>query len=272
MSTDRSITFLGAGRIARALARGFVASGLVPAVSISAIDPAEGAVEAFRELIPGVNAKRKPDPGPIRSRLVILAVKPQMLAEATRTLSALPGTCFLSVVAGVSLDTLGSLCGTGRIVRAMPNTPALISEGATAWCAGPEISPSDAAWIRQLLESVGIALEVEERLMDAVTGLSGSGPAFVFRFVEALMEGGVLAGLPPADARCLAIQTVLGSARLLDQTGGDPRALAEQVTSPGGTTECGLRQLDGRSFASIVRDAVIAAADRAASLGAVRAV
>jgi pyrroline-5-carboxylate reductase len=149
----------------------------------------------------------------------------------------------------------------------MPNTPALVGAGAAAVAAGSAASDDDVAWAAAVLGAVGIVERVDEQLLDAVTGLSGSGPAYVFLFAEALIEAGVLAGLPRPTSRALALQTLLGSARLMAETGDDPERLRAQVTSPGGTTAAGLQALEARAVRSAVLEAVLAATRRATELG-----
>lgn len=267
MDVNKGMVFLGAGRMATALARGFVAGQLVSPPDLAAVDPDPRARSAFQQAIPGARILERLDSSGGGPRWLILAVKPQMLDEALVGFRADPATCLLSVVAGITLERLERICGTKRIIRAMPNTPALVLAGATAWSPGSEATPEDLAWVDRLLGSVGVSIRVGEHLLDAVTGLSGSGPAYVFRFVEALIEGAIQAGLPRSEARRLAVQTLLGSARMLEQTGLHPRELADQVTSPGGTTAAGLRELDERGFSAAVASAVRAAAERGAELG-----
>jgi pyrroline-5-carboxylate reductase len=154
-----------------------------------------------------------------------------------------------------------------RVIRAMPNTPALVGMGAAAYCLGSTATRDDAATAARLLGAVGLAVEVPERLMDAVTGLSGSGPAYVYLVIEALADGGVRSGLPRADALKLAAQTVLGAASMVMETGEHPAVLKDMVTSPGGTTIAGLAELERHGLRAALIDAVTAATRRAAELG-----
>jgi pyrroline-5-carboxylate reductase len=174
----------------------------------------------------------------------------------------------LSIAAGVTIERLeaGLVPGT-PVVRAMPNTPALVGAGAAALAAGHAAAEADLAWAEQILGSVGSVVRVDESLLDAVTGLSGSGPAYVFLVAEALIEGGVLTGLPRPAATTLAVQTLLGSARLLDESPEGPEALRASVTSPGGTTAAGLRALEARGVRSAFLEAVLAATERSRELG-----
>ncbi len=199
----------------------------------------------------------------------VVAVKPADVEAVCERLGALGVSRLLSVAAGVKLADLARWCGQHtRVVRAMPNIAALVGEAATALAAGAGAGAEDIAWARGVMGSVGSVVEVPERLMDAVTGLSGSGPAYVFLVAEAMIEGGVLAGLPRELATQLASQTLVGSARLLVETGEPPWALRADVTSPGGTTAAGLRRLEERAVRSAFIEAVAAAVERSRELGA----
>jgi pyrroline-5-carboxylate reductase len=174
----------------------------------------------------------------------------------------------ISVCAGITLQRLGQpLLKGARIVRAMPNTPALVGAGATAFATGSNANNADRAFAQALFECVGECVEVEERLLDAVTGLSGSGPAYVLLMIEALADGAVQAGLPRATAQQLALQTVFGTACLAKQSGEHPALLKDRVTSPGGTTIAGLHALETAGFRAALMDAVGAAARRSEELG-----
>jgi pyrroline-5-carboxylate reductase len=174
----------------------------------------------------------------------------------------------LSIAAGVTLARLESWLPDGTaVVRAMPNTPALVGAGAAAIAGGTLATEADIAWARQVLEAVGTVVELPESALDAVTGLSGSGPAYVFLLAEALIDAGVLVGLPRPVAKQLAVQTLLGAAKLMAETGDEPSALRAAVTSPGGTTAAGLRALEAAGVRHAVLDAVTAAAERSRALG-----
>jgi pyrroline-5-carboxylate reductase len=200
----------------------------------------------------------------------VLAVKPGDVATAAGQLASAgggPGRV-LSVAAGVTLERLRSLLDGPALLRAMPNTPALVGAGASALAAAPGTPEADVAWAEGLLGAVGLCVRVGEHLLDAVTGLSGSGPAYVFLVAEALTDAGVLVGLPRATARDLCVQTLLGAARMLDETGDSAEVLRAAVTSPGGTTAAGLQALENRAVRAALADAVVAATDRSRQLGA----
>jgi pyrroline-5-carboxylate reductase len=173
----------------------------------------------------------------------------------------------LSIAAGVTIARLEEAAGAIPVVRAMPNTPALVGAGAAAIAGGTTASDDDLLWAEGILGAVGEVVRVPEKLLDAVTGLSGSGPAYVFLVAEALIDAGVLAGLPRDVSTTLAVQTLLGSARLLAESGDTPETLRAAVTSPGGTTAAGLRELERAGVRSAILEAVKAATDRSRELG-----
>jgi pyrroline-5-carboxylate reductase len=204
-----------------------------------------------------------------RCSLVFLAVKPQhapqVLAEIGPEVGR--GTLLVSIVAGLPLPAIERHLGApARLVRAMPNTPALVGAGATAVCYGGSATGADRALVRRMFDAVGRTVEVEEGLMDAVTGLSGSGPAFVFTVIQALADGGVQAGLPRATALQLAAQTVLGAARMVLETGAHPIQLRDQVASPGGTTIQGIAALEAAAVPGGIMGAVLAATEQSRAL------
>jgi pyrroline-5-carboxylate reductase len=200
---------------------------------------------------------------------VVIAVKPGDVEAACRAVAEGGGGRILSIAAGVRLAQLEGWLGPGAaVVRAMPNTPALIGAGAAAIAGGSHAGEDDLAWAERILGSVGVVVRVAEPLLDAVTGLSGSGPAYVFLVAEALVEGGVLAGLPREVSTTLAVQTLLGASRLLAESGDSAEVLRAAVTSPGGTTAAGLRALEGHGVRAAFLEAVMAAAERSRQLGA----
>lgn len=199
---------------------------------------------------------------------MILAIKPQYMDEAILDTPGLyADKLIVSIAAGVKISTLRQLCGASRVVRVMPNTPAVVGAAASAWCASDEISDEDSELVEKILKSIGIACKVDEKLMDAVTGVSGSGPAYVFDFIQGLADGGVNAGLPRDLANALAAQTVLGAAKLVLESGRHPAVLRDEVTSPGGTTAKALAVLEKNGMKGTVIEAVLAAAARSAELG-----
>jgi len=196
----------------------------------------------------------------------VLAVKPNDVRAACESLAGTKRV--LSIAAGVPISALEDALGTGvAVVRAMPNTPALVGAGAAAIAPGTAAGDDDLAWAESVLGAVGEVVRVPEPLLDAVTGLSGSGPAYVFLVAEALIDAGVLAGLPREVSAALTVQTLLGSARLLAETGDTPEALRAAVTSPGGTTAAGLRALEAAGVRAAFLDAVQAATARSRELG-----
>jgi pyrroline-5-carboxylate reductase len=262
------IGFIGAGRMATALAAGFVASGLVRAEDLAASDPSPTAGQEFGrrsggKVLGGNRAVAS------QSEVLFLAVKPQHMAEAAESIrGVVAGRLVVSIAAGVPMAALGKGLGEGaRLIRVMPNTPCLVGQGASGYCLGPGATEADGALVGRLLGAVGRAYQVPERLLDAVTGLSGSGPAFVYLVIEALSDGGVRAGLPRDVATALAAQTVKGAAEMVLATGEHPGSLKDQVASPGGTTIAGLATLEQRAVRGALIDAVVAAATRSHELG-----
>jgi pyrroline-5-carboxylate reductase len=266
---DEKVAFLGAGNMAGALIRGITAGGALAADHIWATDPRE---ERLEELARAHGIRTGTDNGEAArwADVVVLAVKPQKMGDLFADLKGVLGQehLVISVAAGVTIGALRKGLGEGaRVVRAMPNTPALVHAGMTAFARGEGATERDAALARTLFRQVGDAIELEERLLDAVTGLSGSGPAYVFHLIEGLVAGGEKAGLDGADALRLAARTVLGAAKLLLESGESPESLRRKVTSPNGTTEAGLAHLADHGFLEAVEGAVGAAAARSVSLG-----
>jgi pyrroline-5-carboxylate reductase len=262
------IGFLGAGQMATALAKGFVAAGLLKESEIIAFDPVPAAAHSFRAAIPGSKLAASNEDVVTHCDIAILAVKPQQMAEVMRQVkgSASSDKLFVSIAAGITLANLTSGLNTQRVIRVMPNTPCLVGKGASAFARGAGASAADGERVRELLGAVGLAFELDEKLLDAVTGLSGSGPAFVYVMIEALSDGGVRAGLPRTVATQLAAQTVLGAAQMV--LGGEhPAVLKDRVASPGGTTIAGLQVLEDRGLRSALIAAVEAATERSKELG-----
>jgi len=262
------IGFIGAGKMAAALVRGVVAGGAINASDVTVTDVHPGSSETLRDAL-GLNVATSNTACIACSDVVFLCVKPNDAATALAGVGdALGGKLVVSIMAGTSIDRLTVLCGSGvRVIRAMPNTAAVVGASATVYCVGVGVSSEDRATVQNIFGAVGTVAEVPEKLMDAVTGLSGSGPAYVFLMIESLADGGVRAGLPRALAQQLAIQTVLGAGKLAAATGEHPALLREAVTSPGGTTAAGLAVLESFAIRSALAEAVAAAADRAAEMG-----
>ena len=264
--------FIGSGKMATALIRGMLRVGILPE-SISASDPNPSARAAL-VADSGINTHDSNRAVIDGSDVVVLAVKPQSMASVLAELKPwiTRDHLVVSIAAGISLATLADGLGTDRrIARAMPNTPALVGEGAAGFCLGPGTIEGDEAIVEACLSAVGRAFLVPESLLDAVTGLSGSGPAFVYIMIEALADGGVQVGLPREMALILAAQTVLGSARMVLETGLHPGVLKDQVTSPAGTTIAGVHALERGGIRATLIDAVEAAALRSAELASISA-
>jgi len=268
MATQLTIGFLGAGKMATALARGFIRVELVGPRDMLASDPMEAARKHFTGEL-GIKTTASNAAVAKFSRVVILATKPdQVPAVLEEIRPVFSNQLLISIAAGVRLAQLeGGLPAGARVIRVMPNTPALVGAGASAFAPGKAATPADGELAGKLLAAVGLALTVKESWLDAVTGLSGSGPAYVYQFIEALSDGGVAAGLPRDIATQLAAQTVLGAAKMVMETGQHPGALKDQVTSPGGTTIEGLHELEKGKMRATVISAVRAAAEKSRKLG-----
>lgn len=252
-----------------ALVEGAIRSGAVAAADVSGVDPSQDARDHFAKATGAtVAAEISTLAG---CDVILLCTKPHDVTDVLREISiaghAAP-LLVISIAAGITLDSLETAAAANvRIIRAMPNTPALVGKGAAGFCLGSRATPEDGECARKLLGSVGLAVVVPEHLMDAVTGLSGSGPAYVYLVIEAMADGGLRAGLPRADALKLAAQTVFGAAAMVLETGTHPAVLKDMVTSPGGTTIAGLAELERQGLRSALIDAVEAATRRAAELG-----
>ena len=270
MSQQR-IGLIGAGQMATALANGFVKAGLTTADRLLASDVDEHARQRFAQ---AVGAATTADNALVvaQSEVIILAVKPQQMPQVAAglrsKLSANAGRLIVSIAAGVRLASLSEWLGPGlRLIRVMPNTPCLVGQGACAYSLGEHATAEDGALVGRLLGALGSAWQVEEKLLDAVTGLSGSGPAFVYLMIEALSDGGVKMGLPRAIATQMAARTVRGSAEMVLSTGEHPAVLKDRVASPGGTTIAGLQALEEGGLRAALMAAVEAATRRSIELG-----
>ncbi|MDB5308765.1 MAG: proC [Gemmataceae bacterium] len=264
-----AVGFLGAGQMASALATGWAKAGLLDVSRSLAADPYPAARSKFEQTT-GVKAVGTNAEVITGCDVLVLAVKPQVMAAVLAEARPLVGPRHLvvSIAAGVTLKTLADGLGVGvRLVRVMPNTPCLVGASAAGYAAGGTATADDVALVGKLFGAVGKAFSVPEHLLDAVTGLSGSGPAFVYVMVEALSDGGVRVGLPRDVAQALAAQTVLGAAKMVLETGQHPGTLKDAVASPGGTTIAGLHALERAGFRAALMDAVEAATKRAQELG-----
>lgn len=262
----KTIGFIGAGKMAQALAGGIARD--FSELNFMVCDPSEDALQIFSEAVAS-RAQAVASTAEVfeRSECVIIAVKPQHAAEALKSIDASnTDPLVISIMAGVSISSIQELTSAKRIVRVMPNTPSLIGEGAAGIAAGEQVSESDLNQVIELFQSVGKVVTVAEDQIDAVTGVSGSGPAYVFRLIESLVEGGTAENLPREIAMTLAVQTVLGAARLVQESGEEPAVLRDRVTSPGGTTLAALKSLEADGFDQAIVAAVSAATARSKEL------
>ncbi len=266
---NQSIGFIGAGNMAEALIRGLVRGGHVPAERITASGPRR---ERLEQLAKSYGVAITTDNRALArgAGLVVLSVKPQILDKVLREVGdqLKPGTLVVSIAAGVDTETIESAVADGvRVVRAMPNTPALVGAGATAIAPGSHASEADLATAKAMFDAVGITVVLDESHLDAVTGLSGSGPAYIFLILEALSDAGVKVGLARRNAQLLAAQTVMGSAKMLLETDEHVGRLKDMVTSPGGTAIAGLHTLEQGGLRTTLINAVETATKRAKELG-----
>ena len=258
------LEIVGGGRMGEALVTGLVHAGWATPDEIVVVEPVAARREQLAARFPGLGLAD----AAAGAEGAVLAVKPADAEVACRAIAAAGAGRVLSIMAGVPTARLQQWLGDGvPVVRAMPNTPALIGAGAAAIAAGTSAGDDDLDWAEGILTAVGVVQRVPETLLDAVTGLSGSGPAYVFLVAEALIEAGVLNGLSRPAANVLAIQTLVGSARLLAESGDTPEGLRAAVTSPGGTTAAGLRVLENHGVRGAFLEAVTAATERSRELG-----
>jgi len=269
MAAKLTIGFLGSGKMAAALAKGVVSAGLVKAAQIRASDPVPAARNAFTEDTGAYTSESNLEVVQF-AQVLVLAVKPANVAPLLEEIrpAIAPGHLLISIAAGIPIARLENGLDEGaRVVRVMPNTPALVGASASAYALGKSATSADAALTEKLFSAVGLVFQLKESLLDAVTGLSGSGPAYVYLVIEALSDGGVACGLPRDVATKLAAQTVFGSAKMVLETGLHPAALKDMVTSPGGTTVEGLHELEKGKLRGVLITAVRAAAEKSRKLG-----
>jgi pyrroline-5-carboxylate reductase len=266
---SHTIGYIGAGNMAEALIRGLVRGGHVPATSIVASAPRQQRLDELKRDY-GIDVTTNNRDVVARCGVIVLSVKPQIMSKVLLEVGPhiKAGSLVVSIAAGVDTETIEESLPDGvRVVRAMPNTPALVGAGATAISPGKHASEADLATARAMFDAVGITVELEETHLDAVTGLSGSGPAYIFLILEALADAGVKVGLARRNAQRLAAQTVMGSAKMLLETDEHPGKLKDMVTSPGGTAIAGLHTLEEGGLRTTLINAVETATKRARELG-----
>lgn len=267
MILDKTIGFLGGGNMAEALIRGLVRTSGPARIEVSG--PREERMEELRQRY-GIRATTDNIELAERAEILVLAVKPQIIERVLNQVSnhLRPDALLISVAAGVATEAIEALVPAGiRVIRTMPNTPALVQSGATAIAGGTLATDADLATARSIFDSVGISVVLDESQLDAVTGLSGSGPAYVFLILEALADAGVKVGLSRRNAQRLAAQTVMGAAKMLLETDEHPGRLKDMVTSPGGTAIAGLHTLEQGGMRTTLINAVESATRRAQELG-----
>lgn len=262
------LAVIGCGNMGSAIVRGLLASGWATPEQIIVTSPQD---ERAKELTGrlGVQAMTDNVAAAKHADIVLLGVKPQIIKQALKELrdQMTESQLVISIAAGISTRFIEYYLPRAAVIRCMPNLAVTVRAGATGMCGGQNTKPSDMKAARAIFESVGTVEEVHENLIDAVTGLSGTGPLYVFHLIEAMADAGVKVGLPREIAMRLALQTVHGSAKLAKESGEHPAALKDQVTSPGGTAIAALHVLRKAGFSAVVMDAVEAARDRAAELG-----
>jgi pyrroline-5-carboxylate reductase len=259
------LTIIGGGRMGTALLAGLIANGWAREEECAVVERYETTRRTLAERFPHLQLTEVASPG----EAVVIAVKPGDVEQVCRALPPGGFERVLSIAAGVTTPSLeGWLWRGARVIRAMPNTPALLGVGASVIAPGAHATEEDVIWAESVLSAIGVVVRLSERLVDAATGLSGSGPAYVFLVAEALIDAGVLVGLDREIARVLTLQTMLGAAKMLSESGETAEALRAQVTSPGGTTAEGLRILESHAVRSAFAEAVRAATERSKALGA----
>lgn len=263
-----TLGIIGCGKMGRALLGGILEAGLCAPGDVFAHDAYPAAVESLVADYEGVVAAGSNAAVVEQAETILLCVKPQTFPEMLAEIRETEGRLLISIAAGIRIDSIESATdGKHRVIRVMPNTPALVGKGASGYALGSSATETDAELADALLSAVGYATRVEEDRLDAVTAVSGSGPAYIFLMIESLIQGGIEQGLDAQTARDLAVHTVAGAAELVLKTGEDPAQLRENVTSPNGTTFAALESFRANEFDRIVREAVKAAHDRSVELG-----
>lgn len=269
MAIDKKIAFLGGGNMAEALIKGLLGSGAAKADRLLVADVSDDRLEHLKKTY-GIIIQKSNINAVREAGIVVLSVKPQMIEKVMAEIAPAVDEkkLVISIAAGVTIGSIEKTLGAGtRVVRVMPNTPALVLAGAAALTGGKTATAEDLSLAQSIFNSVGRSVIVEEKLMDAVTGLSGSGPAYVFMIIDALSDAGVKAGLSRQLALELAAQTVFGAAKMVLETKEHPGKLRDMVTSPGGTTIAGLHELEKGKLRAVLMNAVEAATARSRELG-----
>jgi pyrroline-5-carboxylate reductase len=263
------LAVLGCGKMGSALVQGVARRGVVAAADLRLADVYAAASTQLAAALPGAQAFANNADALAQAAVVLVSVKPGDVAKVLGEVAQLPqSVLIISIAAGVKIAAMEQAAtAKHRVVRVMPNTPALVGMGAAAYALGSQATAEDAAFVETLLSATGVATKVAEPLLDAVTGLSGSGPAYVYTVIEALADGGLLMGLSKEQSLKLAAQTVAGAAQMVLETGLHPAVLRDQVTSPGGTTIAGLAQLEECGIRTALMRAVQAATNRSKELG-----
>lgn len=263
----RKFAFLGSGNMAGAMVDGLLTKNTATAAEIICLGGDDDTATKLQART-GIAVASTPDELLREADTLVVAFKPQHLASADPRFAALTaGKLVVSILAGKRISSLGGVFPQARnIIRTMPNTPGQIGAGITGWCSRTPLRGDDRARVEGLLHSLGETVEVPEADMDAITGVSGSGPAYVFEFAAALRDAGVAAGLTRETSEKLAVETLLGAARLLARKRIDPEILRDQVTSPNGTTYAGLQRMKAGDFRGLIRETVLAATARSKEL------
>jgi len=265
---EKRLCFIGGGKMAEAMIKGILDKGITTHESIVVSEPLKDR-RAFLSDRYKVKVFHDNPAAIERADIIVLAVKPQVIKDVLREISVMVTVeqLIISIAAGIPTSFIASYLGAEKhIIRAMPNTPAQIGQGAIAFCGGGSSTPKDIQVVKEFFDSIGASVVIQESYMDAVTGLSGSGPAYIFLIIEALTDGGVKAGLPRDIAQSLVVQTIIGSARMVLETGEHPGKLKDLVTSPGGTTITGLHVLEKKGMRAALINAVEAATERSREL------